>query len=98
MEEIGKIFEISECDVRMFEYMTGTEISVANENDQLLTIVRSIAGGERTRQASLRVRDAALQRFRRGWVTGGKVFGYDNIQVTAPTKHSERRINPEQAT
>jgi site-specific DNA recombinase len=97
MEAIGKIFEIAECDVRMFEYMTRTEISVANENDQLLTIVRSIAGGSERRHTSRRVHDAALQRFRRGWVTGGTVFGYDNVKMTAPTTHSERRINAEQA-
>ena len=52
---------------------------------------------EKVRQ---RTHDAMLRKARAGHVTGGRVFGYDNVEILGPSgvrSHVERRINEEEA-
>ena len=52
-------------------------------------------------KARQRTYDAMLRKARAGHVTGGRVFGYDNVDVAAPrwaaASHVERRINEAEA-
>src|SRR5262249_49843141 len=45
-------------------------------------------------KARQRTADALLCKAKTAYVTGGRVFGYDNVRVDG---HVERRVNPEQA-
>ncbi len=91
------LWQLSEYDVKIYEYMSGAEICVDDETGQIMTMMRSFASASERRQASRRVYDSARQRAHAGYVTGGRVFGYDNLAVTTPARRVIRTINREQA-
>ena len=71
----------------------------------MLSLTNFAAEVERER-ARQRTYDALLRKARAGQVTGGRVYGYDNVDVWASTPgpdgrpvrlHVVRRVNPEQA-
>ena len=97
IESTHILWQLSEYDVRIFEYMSGSEICVDDETGQIMTMMRSFASASERRQASRRVYDSARQRAHAGYVTGGRVFGYDNLAVTTPARRVIRTINPDQA-
>jgi site-specific DNA recombinase len=80
--------------VRVFFYLENRECTFDHPLDKLqFSIVQAFDEMERTR-ASQRSIDKALQLARAGYVTGGRVFGYDNVRVDS---HTERRINETEA-
>jgi site-specific DNA recombinase len=51
-------------------------------------------------KAQQRTRDGALKKAKSGYVTGGRKFGYDNIQIlglNGQRSHVDRRVNPIEA-
>jgi site-specific DNA recombinase len=87
--------QILAAGVRVFFYLENRECSFDHPLDKLqFSLVQAFDEMERTR-ASQRSTDKALQLARAGHVTGGRVFGYDNVRVDS---HTERRINEPEAT
>lgn len=100
------IINIVENGVRIFYYLTDEEEKAETPEQRLMITVKSYASEVERQKASQRSRDALLQRARKGYNTGGIVYGYDNIQVSTGQKdengidiksHTDYRINPEQA-
>jgi DNA invertase Pin-like site-specific DNA recombinase len=86
--------QLSVAGVRGFSYLEDRELVMASATDKFLLGAISFAADlerEKTRQ---RTYDAMVRKARAGHVTGGRVFGYDNIPVG---DHVERRINSVEA-
>jgi len=80
--------------VRVFLYLEDREVHADSPLEKLqFSMVQAFDEMERAR-ASQRSIDKALQLARAGHVTGGRVFGYDNVRVDS---HTERRINEAEA-
>src|SRR5215813_9441292 len=78
------IKRILKAGVRIFTTLDGEEITLRSLADKLkLTVSSIIADGERE-AARRRTADALIRKARAGYVTGGRVFGYDNRTVFMP--------------
>lgn len=86
--------------VRVFFYLEDRERTLDSPTDKVLLSLTAFADElerEKTRQ---RVTDTMRRKARAGHVTGGRVFGYDNVEVlnaVGVRSHVERRINDEEA-
>ncbi|MFN2444488.1 MAG: recombinase family protein [Vicinamibacterales bacterium] len=86
--------QIVMAGVRVFFYLADQERTLESPTDKLLMSVTAFADElerEKTRQ---RVYDAMSPKAKAGHVTGGRVFGYENVEVTGPDgrrAHVERR-------
>src|SRR5215831_14108444 len=92
--------QIIVAGVRVFDYLEDRERVLDSPTDKLLLSVTTYAAEMERHQARQRTRDALLSRARKGFVTGGTVFGYDNVAVGGERgqhQHVERRINPVEA-
>jgi DNA invertase Pin-like site-specific DNA recombinase len=92
--------------VRIFAYLDDREVVLDNLMDKMrLAFTGLMDEGERSR-AQQRTFDALHRKALMGHVTGGRVYGYDNVEIHSseldaygqPKRdHVERRINDEQA-
>ena len=86
--------------VRVFIYLEDRERTFDSPTDKLLMSVTAFADELERQKAGLRVYDAMSRKARAGHVTGGRVFGYDNLDVldaSGQRSHVERRINEAEA-
>ena len=86
--------------VRVFYYLTNHERTLDSPTDKLLLSVSAFADEVEREKGRQRTRDAMERLAKAGHVTGGRVFGYDNVDVLTPDgrrSHVERRIKPEEA-
>jgi site-specific DNA recombinase len=86
--------------VRVFFYLEDRERTFDSPTDKLLMSVTAFADELERQKAGLRVYDAMSRKARAGHVTGGRVFGYDNLEVldaSGQRSHVERRINEDEA-
>lgn len=91
--------------VRVFYWMEDRERTLDSPTDKLMLSVTAFADEMERDKARQRTYDAMVAKARAGHVTGGKTYGYDNLEVFAePDGHGrakrlrvERRINPAQA-
>jgi site-specific DNA recombinase len=86
--------------VRVFFYLEDRERTFDSPTDKLLMSVTAFADELERQKAGLRVHDAMSRKARAGHVTGGRVFGYDNLEVldnSGHRSHVERRINEAEA-
>ena len=98
--------QLSLAGVRIFAYLDDREVVFSNLQDKMRLAFNGLMDeGERTR-AQQRTFDALHRKALMGHVTGGRVYGYDNIEITSSVldaygrpkrDHVERRINDEQA-
>jgi len=86
--------------VRVFFYLEDRERTFDSPTDKLLMSVTAFADELEREKARQRTYDAMQRKARAGHVTGGRVFGYDNVEVLGPDgqrSHVERRINEDEA-
>ncbi len=76
--------------VRIFFYLEDRERTLDSPTDKIMLSLTTFADELEREKASQRTYDAMLRKARAGHVTGGRVFGFDNIRVNG---HVERRIN-----
>jgi site-specific DNA recombinase len=88
---LGRIID---ADVRVFCYLTDSEIHGATETDQFMLSAMAYVDGMHREQAVQRTRDAMRRKAERGHVAGGTVYGYENRRVA---DHVERVVHPVQA-
>jgi site-specific DNA recombinase len=90
---------IEEAGVQIHSYLSGQRISVDDELGEMQTMLHALAASFERRRARQRTYDALLVRARRGYVTGGKVYGYVNRPVlqSGRRSHVERSIEPREA-
>lgn len=87
--------------VRVFFYLENRERTLDSPTDKIMLSLTAFADELEREKARQRTYDAMLRKAQAGQVTGGRVFGYDNIDVIAADgkrSHVERRINDAEAT
>jgi site-specific DNA recombinase len=92
--------QLLQAGVRVFFYLEDRERTLGSPTDKLLLSVQSFADELEREKARQRTYDALARKARAGHVTGGRVFGYDNVTIVGPSgerSHVERRVNDEQA-
>jgi site-specific DNA recombinase len=98
---------ISVAGVVTYCYLDDKAVHLDTPTDKVMLALRGFTDeSERTRGAQ-RTHDAMVRKAKAGHVTGGRVYGYDNIEILSglldaygrPKRdHVERRVNEEQAT
>jgi site-specific DNA recombinase len=93
--QTGHVFGLfHRAGVRVFSYLEDREIALETAIDKVMLNLTAFAAELEREKARQRTRDAMLRKARAGHVTGGRVFGYDNVRVDG---HVERRINDREA-
>jgi site-specific DNA recombinase len=93
--------QLSQAGVRVFLYLGDRERTLDTPTDKLLLNVAAYADELERERARQRTYDAMHRKAALGHVTGGRTYGYDNVEVLGPDgrrQHVERRVNVEQAT
>ena len=93
-EAFGELKRIARAGVAVWFYQDGTPFTFGTFSDNVVGFVRAEMNAEFRRQIAKWTREAMHRKARAGHVTGGRVFGYDNVRVEG---HVERRINDAQA-
>src|SRR5262245_24183331 len=86
--------------VRVFFYLEDRERTLDSPTDKILLSLTAYADELEREKARQRVSDAMLRKARAGHVTGGRVFGYDNLEIldaSGRRSHVVRRINEPEA-
>ena len=81
--------------VRVFFYLEDRERTLDSPTDKIMLSLTAFADELEREKARQRTYDAMAQKARAGHVTGGRTFGYENVEVLAPSgerSHVERRI------
>jgi hypothetical protein len=97
--------QIITAGVRVFYYLENRERTLESPTDKLLLSVTAFADEMEREKARQRTHDALVRKARAGYVAGGSVYGYGNVEVTVqdavtgkPKRlHVERRINESEA-
>ncbi len=93
--QTGHVFGlIHRAGVQVFSYLDDRQILLETAIDKVMLNLTAFAAEIEREKARQRTRDAMLRKARAGHVTGGRVFGYDNVRVDG---HVERRINDREA-
>jgi site-specific DNA recombinase len=96
---------LAEAGVEVFEYVHGKSLTPKNWMDKVMSAFQAGADEAHREQTSERIHEAHTRRAKAGHVTGGRLFGYVNVDVCSGTdphgrplrSHVERRINPDEA-
>jgi site-specific DNA recombinase len=86
--------------VRVFFYLDDRERTLDSPTDKIMMSLTAFADELEREKARQRTYDAMLRRAQAGHVTGGRLFGYDNVDVAGldgQRSHVERRINQAEA-
>ena len=86
--------------MRVFFYLEDRERTLDSPTDKIMLSLTAFADELEREKARQRTYDAMVRKARAGHVTGGRVFGYDNVEVLdagRPAVHVERRINDAEA-
>src|SRR5437879_4203305 len=98
--------QILDAGVRVFFYLDDRERTLDTALDKVLLSLTNFAAEVEREKARQRTYDAMLRKAKAHQVTGGVVYGYDNVEVLSPTVDAEdkrkrlhvvRYINPDQA-
>ena len=93
-EAFGELKALARAGVEVWFYQDGTRFTFGTMADNVVGFVRAEMNAEFRRQIAKWTREAMQRKARAGHVTGGRVFGYDNVRVNG---HVERRINDAEA-
>jgi site-specific DNA recombinase len=98
------IKQILDAGVRIFYYLDDRERTLDSATEKVLLSLAGFASEMERERGQQRTHDAMLRLARGGYVTGGKVYGYDNVRASTPGTGSgthrspaRRVINPTQA-
>ena len=92
--------------VRVFFYLEDRERTLDTPTDKIMLSLTAYTDELEREKARQRTYDAMVRKAKAGHVTGGRVFGYDNVELLGPAdaqgrqrrSHVERRINDEEAS
>jgi site-specific DNA recombinase len=88
--------QLSQAGVTIVSYIEDRELLLDTPTDKFLMSAVSFAAEIERDKARQRTYDAMARKARAGHVTGGRLFGYDNVDVAGADgerSHVERRIN-----
>ncbi len=75
------IAHIEDAGVEIWGYLSDERIGLDNESSELNTIFKGLATSFERRRARERTYDALKGKAERGFVAGGKLYGYDNLRT-----------------
>ena len=93
--------QLVQAGVRIFFYLEDRERTLDSPTDKIMMSLTAFADELEREKARQRTYDAMIRKAKAGHVTGGRVFGYDNVEIAGPDgqrSHVERRINEAEAT
>ena len=85
--------QIMDAGVRVFFYLEDRERTLDTAMDKIMLSLSTFAAEMEREKASQRTHDAMTRKARAGFVTGNRVYGYDNVPVGEPSQHVIRRVN-----
>ncbi len=94
------------ANVRVFFYLEDRERTLDSPTDKIMLSLTAFADELEREKARQRTYDAMRQKAQAGYVTGGRVFGYDNVEIVGAIQdangklkrsHVELRINEQEA-
>jgi DNA invertase Pin-like site-specific DNA recombinase len=93
------IQNLLETGARLFYYYTEEEVTLEGTVDKFLIAARSFAAELEREKTAQRTHEHLLTKARRGLNVGGRVYGYDNVEVNEGDRRVrvEYRINEAQA-
>lgn len=93
------IQSLLEAGVRLFYYYSNEEVTLDTAVDKFLVAARGFAAELEREKTSQRTHEHLLTKARRGLNVGGRVYGYDNVEVKDGDRRLrvEYRVNDEQA-
>lgn len=92
--------QLVQAGVRVFFYLEDRERTLDSPTDKIMMSLTAFADELEREKARQRTYDAMLRKARSGHVTGGRVFGYDNVEVLGANgerSHVRRQINDTEA-
>ena len=92
--------QLVQAGVRIFFYLEDRERTLDSPTDKIMMSPTAFADELEREKARQRTYDAMIRKARAGHVTGGRVFGYDNLEILGgdgTRSHVERRINDAEA-
>jgi site-specific DNA recombinase len=95
IETSWSLKQLIAAGVRVFMYLDDREQTLESAMDKVMLSLRTYADEVEREAGRQRTYDALLRKARAGHVTGGRLFGYENVTVTTPDgrrSHVERRI------
>jgi site-specific DNA recombinase len=108
-EAFSELKRIAKAGVQVWFYSDGTRFDYGTFATNTLGFLRAEFAAEYRRSVALKTAEAMRRDAQRGHVTGGRVFGYDNVCAACgrlvpagklrccPEGHTERRINEAEA-
>jgi DNA invertase Pin-like site-specific DNA recombinase len=91
--------QLVQAGVRVFFYLEDRERTLDSPTDKIMLSLTAFADELEREKARQRTYDAMQRKAKAGHVTGGRVFGYDNVEILAAGQrsHVERRVNDAEA-
>jgi len=78
--------QLTDAGVRVFLYLEDRERTLDNAMDKVMLSLSNFASEMEREKAGQRTYDAMLRKAKAGYVTGGKVFGYQNLREDSHVK------------
>src|SRR5687767_4334932 len=72
---------LADLGVTIWDYSTGQQVDLDSFEGELMTFMKARFAQQYRDQVRKHTRDAMRQKAEAGYVTGGKVFGYDNVRI-----------------
>jgi DNA invertase Pin-like site-specific DNA recombinase len=91
------IRDIEEAGVEIWSTRDGRRITLSDDTSKLLASLEAWRDESERKKTATRVRDAAKTRFERGYVVGGRVYGYKNERLPGVKTAARLVVNQEQA-
>lgn len=93
------IQNLLDAGVKLFYYFTDEEVTIDGAVDKFMINVRNFASELEREKISQRTHEHLMTKARRGLNVGGRVYGYDNVEVKNGDQRVrvEYKINEEQA-
>ncbi len=92
--------DLLDAGVRLFYYFTDEEVTIDGAVDKFMINVRNFASELEREKISQRTHEHLLTKARKGLNVGGRVYGYDNVEIKVGEQRLrvEYKINEDQAT
>ena len=82
--------QLVQAGVRVFFYLEDRERTLDSPTDKIMLSLTAFADELEREKARQRTYDAMQRKAQAGHVTGGRVFGYDNVEVARAGRRSAR--------
>jgi site-specific DNA recombinase len=97
IDTIVLIRDIEEAGIEIWSTRDGRRITLSDDTSKLLASLEGWRDESERKKTATRVRDAAKTRFERGYVVGGRVYGYKNARLPGVRGAARPVVNEEQA-